>query len=218
MAAQFFVDPADPRSTGIWEPSGPIPQSLRAFGRFPDTNTWQPGDLVLFSAVKPSLLTNRIVTMQSRGGYDSEDARWHHAAIYVWGDIICEAGAAGVSCMPMYDHIGHSLLRVRRDPDVDREQGYQIAITAMARLGEKYGYKRLWDLKGVAKRGFWKLARSLNHNRNNTLVCSELFSDAYSVVTGKVLWNTSGQEVTPAFLSHTSRLLDVPFHWLRIGS
>ncbi len=43
-----------------------------------------------------------------------DDARWHHAAMYIGDANICEATASGVNLVPIFDYVGTHLLRLRR--------------------------------------------------------------------------------------------------------
>lgn len=52
---------------------------------------------------------------------------------------------------------------------------------------------------------------------SRAVICSMLYADAYSLVTQRVLGNTAGEVATPALLSNTTRLRDVPCNWQVIG-
>jgi hypothetical protein len=107
------------------------------------------------------------------------------------------------------------MLRVRRDPSISREEGWRIAVLALTRLNTRYDFAKIMGLKSQSKEGFsW--TRPARKPDAEYCICSELYSDAYTCVTGKALWNLVGQEVTPAFLSQTSMLEDVRISWQRI--
>lgn len=215
MPSQIILDPSDQRTIGEWAPRGPIPSDLRKFGRFPDIATWQPGDLILVSAIRPSGVSSAIISTQTQGGYHQDDARWHHAAVYTGGEALCEATRHGVMAGLLYPYVGAHRLRIRRDPSITREQGWEIAVAAMTRLNTPYGFGSILKLKLQSLKGFWR-GRSAHGRNAKICICSELYSDAYSWVTQKVLRNMAGDEVTPAFLSVSPALQDVQTNWLKI--
>ena len=185
---------------------------MRRLGVIPDLGSLQPGDLLLVSSISPTVISKAVTKFQKIGGYPEEHARWHHAAVYLGNDYVCEATATrGIVQTQIYKYlIGAHLLRFRRVPMLNVEQRYQLAIMAMTRLGDRYGHANLLNLAGAALEGFW------NQNffsRPKRLVCSELFSEAYTLVTRRIL---GSGEVTPAFLSLTSNLDDVKVNWLTI--
>ena len=72
----------------------------------------------------------------------------------------------------------------------------------------RYDFAKILGLRSQSKEGFsW--TRPARKPDEEHCICSELYSDAYTCITGKALWNLVGQEVTPAFLSHTSTLENV---------
>lgn len=214
---QHFLDPADSSSAGriVW--SGPIPPHVRAFGRFPDIRDWRPGDLVLVSAVEPSWLSRRIVAAQEQGGFDREDARWHHAAVYVGNGRICEATGRGVAARDIDCYVGTHLIRVRRDPALTGAQGYQIAMHALFRMRWYYSLWTIARLAVQSSRGFYADPVGLRFASSRAVICSSLYADAYSLVTQRVLGNAAGNTPTPAFLSATPALQDVISHWQSMG-
>src|SRR5438270_1882627 len=111
--AQKFLDP-DPTkivAVGNWNPSGPVPPHIRKFKHFPNIDDWLPGDLLLISAIKPGWVSKRIIQAQIRGGYVAEDARWHHAAVYLGEANVCEALGRGVQLNPIFKYVGTHFLR-----------------------------------------------------------------------------------------------------------
>ncbi len=217
MQAQRVLDPRHPVAEGEWKPPGPLPRGLREFGYFPDLSKLWPGDLLLVSALKPTVGSKAIAWVQEKGGYGVDDARWHHAAVYVGARIgICEANLHGVAASAMYPYIGGYLLRARRDPHISREEGWEVAAHSLIRIHTKYSKSTILKLVKKAFGGYWKRVADSEDTRR-AVICSRLYSDAYSAVTGRVLWNAVSQEVTPAFLSQTPLLSDIPMKWLKIG-
>jgi hypothetical protein len=217
LPAQRVLDPRQPTAQGSWTPPGALPPALRKFGHFPDLSSLWPGDLLLVSSLKPTAGSKLIVATQQIGGYAEEDARWHHAAVYVGAKIgICEANLDGVAATAIYPYVGGHLLRARRDPHISRDQGWEVAAHSLLRLHAKYSKGMILKLAKKAFRGYWQHVADSEEARGS-VICSKLYSDAYSAVTGKTLWNAVNQEVTPAFLSQTPLLSDIPLKWLKIG-
>jgi hypothetical protein len=217
LPAQRVLDPRQSLAEGSWTPPEAIPPALRNFGYFPDLSNLWPGDLLLFSSLKPSAGSKAIAWAQQHGGYCEEDARWHHAAVYVGAKIgICEANLHGVAAKAIYSYVGGHLLRARRDPHISREQGWEVAAHSLVRLHTKYSKSMILKLAQKAFRGYWeRVAQS--EEASGSVICSKLYSDAYSAATGKALRNAISQEITPAFLSQTPLLSDIALKWLKIG-
>ncbi len=214
---QIVLDPRqlpDRERAPIWHPNGPVPPDLRKFGWYPQTEPWLPGDLILLHSVRPSLISRLIISGQHTGGYPPVDARWHHAAVYVGDDYLCEATLCGVRYRPIYSYVGARLIRVRRDPRLKPDQRYKIAITAMARLRRAYSWIDLLRLGVQSLMGFWRPRRMVLGTFG--LICSQLYADAYQATTGRVLTSGGRQIATPADLSLTEILVDVQFGWKRI--
>ena len=218
MSEQLVLDPADSATTGRWIPSGPIPQALRQFGRFPDVSLWLPGDLLLFSAVHPGWIAQSIINGQKRGGYAEEDACWHHAAVYLGDGIsICEAVATGVHHTQIYRYIlGNYRLRIRRDATLTPEEQWKIAMQSLTRLASPYSFRGIVSLARQSWQGYWQSRGSLPILGARAVICSQLYSDSYSLVTGRLLVKTPTGTVKPADLSFTSQLTDVATTWLEI--
>ena len=220
VSGQVFLDPRDLTTAGQWKPPVTIPPSLRQFGRFPDVSKWLPGDLLLLSSIKPRRISQYIIHGQERGGYASEDARWHHAAVYLGDGInICEAvPGKGVRYTPIYHYIGGYLLRIRRDPTLTMDQRWRIAMQSLTRLGSSYGFRGILSLIRQSWQGYWQPDNRLPLLVvARTLICSQLFSDSYTMVTGRLLVQQPHHGIVkPADLSFTSQLTDVETTWLQM--
>jgi uncharacterized protein YycO len=215
---QVVLDPSDRRTSGHWRPPGPIPHHVRQFGRFPDLAVLQPGDLLLFCAVKPSLVSRGIQRFQEQAGYLPADARWHHAAVYLGVDsAICEATRQGVRQSFLYDYIGGHRIRVRRDSSTTGDDGWRIAVQALCGLGSSYATGFVASMAVQSLKGFWNRAPLTTTSRPRHYYCSQLYAAAYSRVTGRTLENLVAGETSPAFLSRTTQLNDVPVTWRKIG-
>lgn len=209
---QIYLDPSVEGASGSWKPPGPIPQKLRRFGRFPNTSLWKPGDLLLFSAVRPSLASRAIVRTQTNGGFAEQDARWHHAAVYVGHNHICEAVLSGVRYGPIYPYVGAHLIRVRRDETLTEMNRYELAIRSLAHLREDYSVKLLPLLAFYGLAGFWN--RKTLPPDTPTVICSQVFAHAYTGTTMRLVAGPQAIPVVPADLSMTDTLTDVKTDWL----
>jgi hypothetical protein len=211
-----ILDPRDVSPCGGWVPPGPLPPATRAFGAVPDFSAIQPGDLLLVTALKPGLVARGIRAIQTRGGYAAADAQWTHATIYTGNGRVVEATRSGVHPTAMYKYLtGGHLLLFRRSPDLTLEQGYQVAIRALEKCGRRYdNYSAVLLGLHAAFFGLWQTPPW--QPPRSTCICSMLFADAFSWVTGKTIENRESGEVTPAFLSQTQSLVDVPVTWHRI--
>ena len=217
MPGQLVLDPRDRTTTGTWTPPGPIPPALREFGRFPNVQAWLPGDLILFSALTPGWTSQAIIHGQQRGGYALEDARWHHAAVYLGDGVhVCEASLGGVRRVPVYQYVQTHMLRVRRDEHLRSDERWLIAMNSLTRLGSSYAFGRILSLARQAWQGYWRPGNKLPLLGMRSVICSELVNDSYSLVTGRLLVTAGSGTVKPADLSLTSRLADVASGWLSI--
>jgi uncharacterized protein YycO len=131
---QHVLDPVNKSTAGKCPRPSRIPKAVENFGRIPDVNVWNPGDLILVSAVTPNFVQRAIQKFQRDEGYHEDDARWHHAAIYIGDSLICEATRAGVKGAEIFGYVGNYLIRVRRDKTLTLDQSWKIAINAMWRL------------------------------------------------------------------------------------
>lgn len=214
--AQIVLDPnpAQIKPIGSWQPSGPIPPYIRNFGYFPNIDDWLPGDLLLVSSVKPPWVSRQIIASQKRGGYVAEDARWHHAAIYLGEANVCEATGQGVHVAPLFGYVGDHLLRVRRDTNLKIEDRFRLAMAALLRLGTRYSAGDVVGLFARSFRGYWDGSPgAVSPLGARAVICSRLYSDAYSMVTNNFIASRPTLEVTPAALSETTKLHDVDLHW-----
>lgn len=210
----------DPRCTGSArapksQPST-LPSAVRDFGFIPDFDDWRPGDLLLVSKVTPGVIERQIVSTQLRLGHAGRDARWHHAAVYIGDGYLCEARPGGVRYHPVVESVDlNTLLRIRRNFDLNGDEPYRIAIRALMRLSRPYSF-------GSIAQAFFQ---PLNPGRfvvalqprRRALICSQLFHDAYAEVAGTNLVDRLDKPIVPSELSATSNLNDVQIHWVRLS-
>jgi hypothetical protein len=216
--AQLLLDPQNVVAKSSWKPSGPIPAKVRKFDHFPNIDDWLPGDLLLISATRPPWISRQIISAQTRGGYSMDDARWHHAAMYIGDANICEATASGVSLVPIFDYVGAHKLRLRRDPLLSDKDRFRLAVKALARLRDSYSQWSVVKLYARSFPGFWHdSGDSVSFFGAGAVICSQLYADAYAMATSKLITSGPSVQVTPAALSETSKLTDVGLHWNSIG-
>ena len=189
----------------------PTAGPVRDSGYLPDFTSWRTGDLLLFSTIAPTWVQSRIIATQRRLQYGPEDARWHHAAVYIGDQYLCEARPGGVRCHPVAEMVGPNLIGVRRDNNLQPQARFRVAIRALMRLSQPYRY-------GAAGREWLRSLRRgrsvFDHRaRERAMVCSQLFHDAYQETTSRSLVQRVDTLVTPAELSACSGLSDVEVAW-----
>jgi hypothetical protein len=213
--SQITLDPRHAKSNGTsWRPVEQLPSKLREFALFPNIEDWLPGDLVLTAQVKPDWVHAQITEAQLRSGFAAEDARWQHAAVYMGDGFLSEAGTSRVRYASIANYIGAHLIRVRRDPNLSRDERWRLAIQAVVRLGEPYGFGKVFSIYRNSFSKSWGLALGAQfYKKRRSVICSQLYADAFSVVTGRLLWPHVNTPITPATLSLTQVLTDVPLHW-----
>lgn len=201
---------------GVFHPRHTLPPRVREFGYVPDLNQLRPGDLVLFSAVKPRRRSRAIVRSQRDAGHHEADARWHHAAVYVGDSEICEAVVwRGVHLASLYDSVETHLLRFRRDPRLTDHDSWRVAVNALRFLRRRYGLAALFRIWQQTRLGFWR--PDIRHKKLRARICSELYADAYTLTTGRMLMRGTLNILTPAELSVTAALADIQVDWLQIA-
>lgn len=176
---------------------------------------WEPGDLLLFSAVEMNGVQRAIVKAQERLGYAEEDAKWHHAAVYVGDRTLCEATfPRGVRYQRISDIFLESRIRIRRNPQLNVRERYGIAIRALMRLTRPYAF---WFVLGSWLRSqnspFTAVFSRELRAKGNAFICSELYHEAYMAVTSQLLLADPDRDVIPAHLSVCQELDDIPAAW-----
>ena len=160
-------------------------------------------------------MQERILRTQTKLNYGDDDARWHHAAIYIGDSYLCEARPGGVRYHPVVEFVPHMLMRVRRDRALAQPQQFRIAIRALMRLTKPYAYgsaARSW-LRSWWRPGQFTLS---GRARNRAVICSQLFHDAYMEATGRTLVERADIDVLPAELSACPDLSDVSATWAHL--
>lgn len=213
----------DPENTATANPhSDPpgeqLPEAVRKFGFIPDLEVLRPGDVMLVSDLKRPFVSRQIISVQKAAGFDEWHSQWHHAAVYVGNNMICEAQRKGVIAVPIFCYLtGRHLLRFRRDPAVSELMGYKIALEAALKLNYSYSTLAIVKLYFQAKRFGWNgSAGAPRPPSERATICSQLYADAYGLATEKTLDIKANPAVSPAHLSLNKVLEDIPIKWLSL--
>ena len=213
--SQHYLDPGSP-PTEHQKPLARIslPKHVSAFGFEVDYSKLLPGDILLFSPLKPGFLSKAIRHAQEKSGSDKSHSRWTHAALYVPENLVIEAVIKGIKCRSLYNYIGGDshLIRARRFPGISMEERYGILIEAFKNLRLPYSLISILGALLNSLRGYW---REDMVKGSQGKFCSKLCADAY-LVRGKFIVEPDLQnkaDVTPAHLSFSDKLIDVPLEW-----
>jgi hypothetical protein len=171
--------------------------------------------LILVHALNPGLGSRAIIQVQSSGGHHPDDAKWHHAAVYIGEFQICEAQVSGgVRRTYLYDYVRTHELRVRRDLALTDAEQWKVVVSVLSKLQSSYGSMAALRLWWQSTHGFWHPVQSYGDAR--AIICSQLYADAHALVTGRLLMQGRIGLPTPADLSLTSVLTDVQVDWVRL--
>jgi hypothetical protein len=188
-----------------------VPPKVREFGYVPDLRGCISGDLILSFSIERGLIDRQIVSAQQRMGFGSDDARWTHAAVFLYEDWIVEAlPFRGVVTGSLYNYFPDSVARIRRNPELSIEERCGLAVSAHRRLSLRYSLRAAIGAGLRAQIHKWGDAGG--HADDSAIVCSQVFSDAHLEITLK--WTDA--LVTPAALSATTDLVDIEIPWLKV--
>ena len=213
MPQKVLLPSTEPTPGATWIPPGPIPRTLRQFGKFPNLEQWRPADLLLVASITPDAAVQQIVSAQARGGYAPEDARWQHAAVYIGEGYVMEATLRRVRYAPIYPYLGGHSLRLRRPLDLSDDDRWKIAIQASVRSNERYAWQSIVRLLRLSFDGYWTRQRGFPIGHAKSVICSQLYADAYSRVTGRLVTRPVAGIPTPAALSASAAFEDVDLAW-----
>lgn len=212
---QIEIDPANRGALVDGTPVAELSRSVIRFGYIPDLRQCEPGDVILFRDAAPNIFS-RTISYAQAGSHPKPHARWTHAAIYLYDDQIVEAVPfPGVRARSLYDDVPKKrIFRVRRRPDLSREQRYVIALRALSMLHSRYSFRAAlgigWRSLGISRR-----VGAMSFGQ--VIICSKVVSDVYLERTRHLFQGCHpDRPVTPAHLSATTDLDDVPVPWLAI--
>jgi hypothetical protein len=221
--SQITIDPTNAEATETVSIITPIPPRARKFGFVPDLRRCEAGDLILSFSISPNFAERQIIRAQTAAGLGADDSRWTHAAVFLYQDFILEAvPRKGVITRSLYSDIPDSVLRVRRRPNLQNEEGYKIegykiALCAQRMLGTRY------DISGALSLG-WRSRFKQMWNRDwrpplfkAAVICSQVVYDAHAEITLGLLEGCPLRDVMPAHLSATSSLEDICIPWVKLA-
>jgi hypothetical protein len=210
------LDPTDdPKQGCVWTLTGESSDALRAFGKMPNLTDWLPGDVLLVSNVEPDWVTRQIISVQSTR-FSRHHAQWQHAAIYMGNEFVAEATTRGVKYTPIDHYVGKYRLRLRRNMALTNDQRWLVAIEAGVRMRTAYRFSDIVTIYLQSFPGWSRRIRPSVLVQANTVICSQLCLEAHAKVTRRLIVSYSGSPTTPAALSQSDLLADVPLHWCSI--
>lgn len=195
-----------------------VPEAVRKFGRYPDLDVLQPGDLILVSPVKRGFNAKLIAGAQS-AVHAPFDAQWIHAATYLGDNSLVEIDGGGVRVEDLHRYVPTHRLLFRRVKSlsgnpVDELTGYRIAVSALKAFKTRYAH---FDLLPFARAA---LARGRPDHRirprDPAAICSTYFNDAVAQVLGRGAVSAKRNPFSPADLSASTNMLDLAVDWVGI--
>ncbi len=192
-------------------PSG-IPRATRQHGRVLDPSLLEPGDLILVALNKPGWLQRRIQRTQGQL-FEWEHARWHHALVSGGGTEVCEALLTGVVASQYWNYMtGAHEFRVRRIKNATPELRTKVAYYAATMARTSYGFGAIIPIKSTFDNNDpWKPSVF----RSRGVVCSQLYFEA-CMRAGILLASIPPDRVSPAHLSASKEMDDVPLRWFEL--
>jgi len=189
-----------------------LPRKVRNFGYHPPLSQFEPGDLLLFSPKAPSM-ASRYILQDQQEYFGEPDARWTHAAVYIFDGMIIEATPRnGTALAFLHRYLPTHDILVRRHMTITPVQLTHIVFHAFKRI--QAGYP-LIPLAFYLIRGWTYTIRPFDPKNYN--ICSELFHKACMAATRMALQGCPVDGLTkPAHLSATPSLSDVDIHWMKL--
>ncbi|MEO0498544.1 MAG: hypothetical protein AAF141_14455 [Pseudomonadota bacterium] len=190
----------------------PIPARVRANGWALDPGMLEPGDLILVSSKKPNIV-GRVIRYHQGKLFEPEHSKWQHAAVSGGRFELCEATATGVKASEYWGYMtGEYDIKVRRLLNADAEVRSKLAYYAATNVRSAYGYLTALNMRGVlGNADAWQ--RPLIKTKG--VICSQLYFESCMRV-GYLLTNIPPENVSPAHLSMTPLMEDVPLKWAKV--
>lgn len=126
---------------------------------------------------------------------------------------VCEALGGGVKARQFWHYMDGSYdLKVRRLKDAAPELRARVAYYAAVETNTSYGFGTLLAIKdSLTKNDPWK--RRIFPSRG--VICSQLYFEA-CMRAGFLLAHLKPERVSPAHLSASEELVDVPLKWISL--
>lgn len=198
-------------------PSEQLPETVRKFGFVPSLDQLRPGDVLLVSALKKPPVSLAIERIQLKAGFDPLHAQWHHAAVYVGNSQVCEAQLSGVRVTSIFKYAaGSHRLCFRRPFRLSELDSCKLALEAALKLNYGYSWPSVLQLLVQAGNGWTGNSERPRKVSERATICSQLYADAYGLVSASTLEPRAQLGVSPAHLSLNQELADVPMRWLSL--
>jgi hypothetical protein len=128
---------------------------------------------------------------------------------------VCEALLTGVVASQYWDYMtGEHEFKVRRIKNATPELRTKVAYHAATATRRSYGFGSILSIKSTLDhRDPWKPSIF----RSRGVICSQLFFEA-CMKAGILLASIPPDRVSPAHLSASIQMDDVPLHWLELKS
>jgi len=207
---QVFLNPTKLNNVDEnWAPKSPLNHKVKKFGFYPNLDLMLPGDLILVSNLSPNYSHKAIEYFQKKLGYDDEDARWHHVALYIGNNDICESDLNGIECKSLERYsTGNHLIRIRRNKDLSIDKRWSIAMTAVRKSKERYNFFALLEIGlSALQSNFPPNVLYKSNPEKSAKICSQLCVDSYATITNYVIQDNKSPTPIPACLSYEHQYL-----------
>lgn len=175
----------------------------------------QPGDVLLFSRVKPTWSSRGIQRVQAKVGAKAQHAMWTHVAVALGGNDLLHADwPGGVRFAELTEFGANYRIRLRR-PQLSETDRLRVALEATKMFNHRYA------IEDVAKVGvevpinrFGPL-RVLGQARR-AMTCSELYSRALFRATKQRIHDRDDARTYPFDVSASKLLVDEHLGWVSV--
>lgn len=215
--SRAILSPRALEPEAAWQPSPGNYWWRPSHAVFPATNQLLPGDLILYWPLEPNPVQQEIIRYQALRTSPAH-AHYTHAAIFVGCDcVLAEARfPRGVVLASLEDIVTEdACILVRRIPSIGTAQREAIARVAAGLRGGSYGWQVILDAKLADYRRRLDYTFALP-DAERGLICSQLCQLAVARGARVSLQPVSGELITPAVLSASPELEDVPLSWAKV--